>query len=378
MPDYPAISIRKTHPAATRHREGISPIERSAASPTSRLWVGHYNRVRSEILGRRTSYLGQEALRYPTMIVVLHLSSAETENLSEYLEFGNTFTAAVPKGSARTSGAWQLCILTSEATTVASSPDSRTVVFDPTNGRNLIALARLRISQRPQTTHDRVKVSEATLIEPIPLSHLTDALPADKSSILDVYPAFTVGDRDQGALLEALLRLNPSLSEIISTLRRSELQIPITGTAGETLALEGDAERLAMRIAGLDTTPLTDGYFNPGDGHLKSLRYEPPEDVLIAHDAARLPDWKSKSSNAPDWLLFSDGQQHIRIGNVNRTPLESVLGVDLIYRHIEANTFILVQYKKMAQDHKSQWFYRPDHKLYDQLGKMSQIASTTD
>ena len=108
-----------------------------------------------------------------------------------------------------------------------------------------------------------MKVSEATLIEPIPLSHLTDALPADKSSILDVYPAVTVGDRDQGALLEALLRLNPSLSEIISTLRRSELQIPITGTAGETLALEGDAERLAMRIAGLDTTPLTDGYFNP-------------------------------------------------------------------------------------------------------------------
>ena len=46
----------------------------------------------------------------------------------------------------------------------------------------------------------------------------------------------------------------------------------------------------------------------------------------------------------------SDGRHQLRIGNVNSTPLERVLGVDLIYRHLDSDTFVLVQYKRMRRN----------------------------
>jgi len=88
-------------------------------------------------------------------------------------------------------------------------------------------------------------------------------------------------------------------------------------------------------------------------GFLASLSlpaYDVPEDVLIGHDSTRLPDWEPWPAERPDWLTFSNGREHIRIGNVNRTPLENTLGIDLIYRHVEADTFVLIQYKRMKRE----------------------------
>jgi hypothetical protein len=47
--------------------------------------------------------------------------------------------------------------------------------------------------------------------------------------------------------------------------------------------------------------------------------------------------------------------------------------VDLIYRHIEADTTVLVQYKRMRQDGNGDWFYRPDAQLEKELARMRKV-----
>jgi hypothetical protein len=74
-----------------------------------------------------------------------------------------------------------------------------------------------------------------------------------------------------------------------------------------------------------------------------------------------------------DWQTFSQGQHRLRIGNVNSTPLERVLGVDLIYRHLSSDTFVLVQYKKMSRNAKGSWGYRPDAQLNAELERMRKV-----
>lgn len=84
----------------------------------------------------------------------------------------------------------------------------------------------------------------------------------------------------------------------------------------------------------------------------------------------RFPDWTVRPGGRPDWITLTDGQNNVRIGNVNKTKLENTLGVDLIYRHVEADTLILVQYKRMRKDARGDWYYRPDKQLVAELERM--------
>ena len=94
---------------------------------------------------------------------------------------------------------------------------------------------------------------------------------------------------------------------------------------------------------------------------------------MVSHDAGRFPAWMARPGGRPDWLTFSDGDNYMRIGNVNKTKLENVLGVDLIYHHIEADTLVLVQYKRMRKDAQGEWFYRTDDQLEKELERMRKV-----
>jgi hypothetical protein len=175
------------------------------------------------------------------------------------------------------------------------------------------------------------------------------------------------------AVVETLLRLRPDVQPTVRHLMRGEDNEFIEGPAGQVLVLERDAVRAALSIAGLGVEPLQEWSGTNPRGFLASLKYQPSEDVLVAHDAVRFPDWDVLPGGRPDWTVFSNGRSHMRVGNVNRTSLEHTLGVDLIYRHVEADTTILVQYKRMKRGAKGEWFYRPDKQLATELQRMRQV-----
>jgi len=177
------------------------------------------------------------------------------------------------------------------------------------------------------------------------------------------------------AIVESLLRRRPDLRPIIHHLTRGGSDELIQGTTGEILALERDAVRVALSIAGVNVNSL-DEWERAGDsGFLANLAYETPEDMLVPHDAARFPDWDALPGGRPDWIDFTNGKNHVRVGNVNHTKLENVLGVDLIYRHIEADTTVLVQYKRMRKDSNGDWYFRPDAQLTKELVRMRKVDS---
>jgi hypothetical protein len=68
----------------------------------------------------------------------------------------------------------------------------------------------------------------------------------------------------------------------------------------------------------------------------------------------------------------------VTVVNVNRTPVEEVLGVDLLYFHEVYRAFVLVQYKRFEDDGEEGMgpVYRPDENLEGELELMREVAPT--
>jgi len=314
--------------------------------------------------------------------VLLHLTDRRANRLLWRLDERRDFSTSVPEHVLHLSRRWRLCLL------VADHPlidDGGVVIDDGASAYpRVVALARIRSSPRSTTTDDRVMVSKPFIIlDGIPLKALTKTLPGadprDLAKRLDESVALDLGDSMTVHVRHGLNRLRPGLGSIVdSLLPRDENVEPIPGLIGDNLVLERDAVRLAFSIVGLnvDIGPGWTGL--NGNSYLDSLAYTPREEILIAHDAVRFPGWKAMPGSEPDWLRFSDGRRHLRIGNIDATPLERRLGVDLVYRHIEADTFVLVQYKKMSKDRKGRWSYRPDAQLAEEMSRMRRVDSAAD
>lgn len=250
----------------------------------------------------------------------------------------------------------------------------------PESGRHIVAIGRVRLSPRPATTDERVRVTEPHVIEPVPLRLLVGLVPTAErrraSDLLDSVGGVAMPPLGE-ALVDALLELRPGLRETVQRLRRLDEQESVVGAAGRVLAMERDAVKLALSIAGLSTDVLSEWSGPDSTGFLSALpqRRGALEDVVIAHDSARFSNWEALSGEMLDWINFSDGQQHVRVGNVNRTRLENVLGVDLIYHHLDADTFVLVQYKRMVQNARGEWLYYPDEQLDRELASMRKVET---
>jgi len=311
------------------------------------------------------------------MTVLLRLTDDRLTRVGWRLDEQRTFSIALPERTLKFSRRWQLCLVLADG---ALKWDEGEFVLeeDAPSGPAIIAVARLRSSPRPTTTDDRVIVAEATILDPFPLRDLVAGLPAAQRSEVRQAARHVAGDLTPAAadaVVDALIRERPDLGAIVRGLMRSGSDEMVRGAAGEVLALERDAVRVALSISGVSDDPLDDWNGSSDAGFLASLAYETPEDMLVAHDAGRFPDWDTLPGGRPDWIDFTNGKSHVRVGNVNHTKLENVLGVDLIYRHIEADTTVLVQYKRMRQDGKGDWFYRPDAQLAKELARMRKVDS---
>lgn len=96
------------------------------------------------------------------------------------------------------------------------------------------------------------------------------------------------------------------------------------------------------------------------------------EDHLIARDAAVFPGTQAVRHTVLG-AVFGAGGQKLEVFNVNRTPIEKSLGVDLLYWNEYFDAWTLVQYKMMERGPSSdrgEPAYRPDDAFDEALQKM--------
>lgn len=86
------------------------------------------------------------------------------------------------------------------------------------------------------------------------------------------------------------------------------------------------------------------------------------EDVAIYHDQMYFPDLELERSHVVGSLVLSNARkgERLTILNCNRMPLESTLGVDLIYYNHRYDSYVCVQYKRMTAGKDRRAIYRPD------------------
>lgn len=140
----------------------------------------------------------------------------------------------------------------------------------------------------------------------------------------------------------------------------------------EILQMEKDAYTLAIHLAGFESraaSSYTSWSFQGTEGdssYLHAISREPIpilEDRAIDHDAEIFPSWKKISGSVTGERVFRNENHVLSIINVNRSSVESTLGVDLIYYQHEYKSFVLVQYKRMEREN-GVFRYRPNGSSY--------------
>lgn len=184
-------------------------------------------------------------------------------------------------------------------------------------------------------------------------------------------------------LLAEIRELRPSAVPAIDrliALRAEERRLLGESNRIERLNEQRDGVGLSLDIAELDKGKV-----------LKSLKAEKvdtassildlldglpiQERTLLEHDArifqTLLGSTPTKSA------MFSDGgERSVRVHVVDQTPIETVLGIDLIIYSTCYENFLLLQYKRMIKN-GADWCYKvsPSSNINDQLQRMSAFRS---
>lgn len=176
------------------------------------------------------------------------------------------------------------------------------------------------------------------------------------------------------ATVQALARLRPHHADALLSLSEPpKLDTP----ARRIAAFDKDAVSLAAEIFGaqrrdrlaLRRTPATRG----GDFLRALTQGRAREDPVIAYDAQRMPGMDGFAH--PNGVTeFSRGDELLVVCNVNKMPLETTLGADLIYYNEPLDAFVLVQYKMLRAEGDKQR-YRPDSQLHDEIERMQRIPT---
>lgn len=148
-----------------------------------------------------------------------------------------------------------------------------------------------------------------------------------------------------------------------------------SGIGTEILSQEKDAVNLVLRFAGFDHT-LVKEWFPPNEEiapFLKGLSAATiREDTMVHHDSVSFGEWRPQRHDRIGSVTLVKDKEMLTILNVNRTPIEETLGVDLIYYHHKYRSYTLVQYKRMKTEKRPYvgngeeiemtrdvWVYRP-------------------
>jgi hypothetical protein len=185
-------------------------------------------------------------------------------------------------------------------------------------------------------------------------------------------------------LTEALAAASREIAGHLEDLR-SELEAEWpTGEPAERLGLEKDAVGSLLEIAGFDRAilrswrPTAEAVNSPFVAGMPEE--DSYEDQMIIRDSHVFPDWLRAPIHGIqgkiDWRAFvrRGGQDQLLIANVNTHEGEAALGTDMMYFNLRHDCFVLVQYKKMKkQKRTNEWGYIPHGNIYEQLERMRRI-----
>ncbi|MEV0466512.1 hypothetical protein AB0I30_32395 [Nocardia tengchongensis] len=176
-------------------------------------------------------------------------------------------------------------------------------------------------------------------------------------------------DAADEATIAAIIKLRPDFEGTLRRLRALRRET-VRSASADRWELGLDAARTALRIADFNNTRLQtwEAPEDPASSVLAGIKKSAEKD-LIAHDFEVLPGWTPQRRHDVHVRIFSDGKRHMHLVNVDTDRPERVLGVDLIYFHVEARSGVLVQYKRL-EDGKE---VRVDTHLDSQLDRMEQL-----
>jgi len=177
-------------------------------------------------------------------------------------------------------------------------------------------------------------------------------------------------------IVSGIKRRRPASAELIDALETARRQEPMqtSGNAFTTIAQEKDACGVALEIFGEDRATYIAHRKAPSKPapflqDLASVHIR--EDTMLMHDARVFPGWSEIRKYQVGAAEFEKNGEHLTILNVNRTPVERTLGVDLIYYQDRYDSYVLVQYKRMEPHHRSGWCFRPtDQQCKEELKRM--------
>ena len=186
---------------------------------------------------------------------------------------------------------------------------------------------------------------------------------------------------DANALLAALIRLRPDVEPWLAGV--SQRTEPVPGDRGQRLREERDAIQTGVELSGIELpdTP----FIVPGSDVARATAMLNPavfsdnEDDLIFADLRRFDETGTLEEVSASTSVYRDRGFELQIANVNRKPLEHRLGVDLLYWDKVADSYTLLQYKRLVRvtsnksgtEDDDRWQYTRKGELADQLAKMS-------
>ena len=187
-------------------------------------------------------------------------------------------------------------------------------------------------------------------------------------------------DAATGEVLDALKTLRPEVEpdlvrlDAISAPRDRR---PRTEDAEPVVEFERDAVGLALDLAGLrdervEVLSAWDG--STAEPFLRGIeQFRVPEDAAIHHDSRVFGGWNALEPTVVGMTRFERRGRRVTVINVNRTPIERTLGVDLIYYTSTFDSYVLVQYKRMQhadEDADERWHFRPDNQFDEEIVRM--------
>lgn len=291
------------------------------------------------------------------------LPEDETEGLTEHLiETRDRITFALPYEEARDYPPETIALVALDRDQEASSP-------------LLEYVCRARKGDGITSFERRIVFERFTPLAPLSLGELRQAIPRNVQQHLGVG---SIPDATWVAVLDAVKRLRPEAAPAIERLSLDR-SLPewLHRDEGAIVGYERDAVQLATRFAGVEDMRVLRTWVPSDDpapflANLEGATVR--EDTILQNDMNVFGDWERLDQYQTGAVLFGKGRHRLTVVNVNRTPLEETLGVDLIYYAHAYDAYVLVQYKMLRRETDA-YVYRPtgDTSIEDEIKRMSEI-----
>lgn len=247
------------------------------------------------------------------------------------------------------------------------------------------ALGRVGAPQKNATGKDRVRLDPWTRIEPVPFERISALVPRRYQEPLEraglpapLHPVSLTPALGR-AVLDALRELSSESRAWLNALDSSTQAV--TGPTGYRLREERDAVHLAFQFAGVmppaeELAGSADFETEVGLGSaIDAYFLLDTEDDLLTVDLRRFDGRSELPLQRASVARYEHDGVAITVANVNKKPLESVLGVDLVYWDEINRVFTLLQYKRLtriqvADGTQSDWSYRNRREVGRQLELM--------